>query len=148
MRNVNHARNATAILCSTSITTGSSEAAQRMPAAIARVLRIVLVPAILQRLVGSGHRDRQDQLGLEAGLRQVEGECRMVVAGCLEHDADRQIMLLQQRGQVIEVSAGVEHREPPTALPARHLDENFMAALGDDGCEARHDLNQRIVPEV
>ena len=51
-----------------------------------RILGIVLVPAVMQRLAGAGQRDRRDQLQIEASLSEVMRQGAMVVAGCLEPD--------------------------------------------------------------
>ena len=96
-----------------------------------RVLRIVLVPSVVQRLPRPGQADRRDQFRLEAGPGQVPGERAVVISRRLERDAHGSVVFKKQRGQAIEVGAGVEHRHSPTALPARHLDENLVAVLGD-----------------
>ena len=100
-----------------------------------RILRVVLIPPIVQRLAGAGQANRRDQLGLEAGAGQMIGECAMVVAVrqslTLERNAHRMPVLLQRVRQPIEVGARVEDRQTSASRPARHRDEHFVAMLGD-----------------
>lgn len=96
-----------------------------------RVLRIVLVPAIVQRFPGPGETDRRDELRLEPGRCQVVGQSPVIVTGRLECDADGKIVLRQQRDQPVELGAGVENCQTPTSrLPGRS-DQNLVAVLGD-----------------
>jgi hypothetical protein len=47
------------------------------------ILRIVLVPAVVQSLTRSRQRHRGNQTQCDAGLEQAEGQRSVIVAGCL-----------------------------------------------------------------
>lgn len=53
------------------------------------VLRIVLVPAIVQSFPRSGEADRRDELQLEPLLSKIMGQRPVIVAGSLEPDPHR-----------------------------------------------------------
>ena len=48
------------------------------------VLRIVLVPAIVDRLARPGERHGRDETRLESGIKQAPCNGAVVVAGCFE----------------------------------------------------------------
>ena len=73
-----------------------------------RVLRVVLVPAVVQRLAGAGQRDGGDQPQLEAGREQAIGERPMVVAGRLEADDDRAAEGGQDLHEAVIVGLGAQ----------------------------------------
>ena len=56
------------------------------------VLRVVLVPTVVQRLPRPGETDRRDQLRLEARHCQGIGERPVVITGGLERDPDTAVI--------------------------------------------------------
>ena len=67
-----------------------------------RVLGVVLVPAVVERLARAGERQGGDQPDREAGLQKAPGEGTMVVAGGLESAGDR----LAEAGLLVDDGQG------------------------------------------
>ena len=92
-----------------------------------RVLRIVLVPPVVQRFPGPGESDRRDQLGLEPGLRQVVRRATVVVARRLERHPDGTVVFGNNAVRRSKLGAGVGTvRRRRRAFPAP--DQDFVAA--------------------
>ena len=60
-----------------------------------RILRIILVPAVVQRLACAGEGDRGHQLQFEPGGPEMKRQHAVIVAGRLEPDPDRQAIFPQ-----------------------------------------------------
>ncbi len=101
-----------------------------------RVLRVVLVPAVVEGLARTGERERGDQVDGEAGLEEPPGDRAMVVAGGLEGAGDGLAEAGQQRDEAVVLGARVGHAQAAPARLARDLDQDLVAGLGDvDGYE-------------
>src|SRR6185436_1824015 len=81
-----------------------------------RVLGIVLVPAVVERLARASERQGGDQPDREASLEKTPSEGTMVIAGGLESAGDRLAEAGQEVDKAVVVRPGVEHLQ---ALPAR-----------------------------
>jgi len=68
-----------------------------------RILGIVLVPAIVQRLAGAGQGDGRDQPQLETRRKQSMCQGTVVVTGGFESDDDRTPDIAEVRGEAIVV---------------------------------------------
>ena len=100
------------------------------------VLRVVLVPAVMQGLAGAGERHGRDQAHGKAGLEQAPGNRAVIVAGGLEPAGHRLAEIRKDRDQTVVLGAGVEDAQPASSAGAGHLDQDLVAGLGDvDGYE-------------
>src|SRR6056297_312704 len=95
------------------------------------VLRVVLVPAVVQGLSRPGQTDGRDQLQIEPGLAEMVRQRAMVVAGRLEPDPHRQFVARQGHRQALEVLERVHDRQAAAACFARDANQHFMAMLGN-----------------
>src|SRR4051794_1921857 len=83
-----------------------------------RVLGVVLVPAVVERLARAGERQGGDQPDREAGLEKAPGEWTMVVAGGLESAGHGLAETGQEVDEAVVLSPGVEHSQAPPARVA------------------------------
>lgn len=95
------------------------------------VLRIILVPAVVQGLACPGEADRGDKLEFEPGLSEMMRQRPVIVAGRLEPDPNRHVVTDQRRGQAMEVFQRVHDRHAPTTLLAGDSDQDLVAVLGN-----------------
>src|SRR4051794_39933957 len=96
-----------------------------------RVLGIVLVPAVVERLAGASERQGGDQPDCEASLKKAPSEGTMVIAGGLESAGDRLAETGQEVDEAVVVRPGVEHRQAPPARLAWDLDQDLVAGLAN-----------------
>src|SRR5215210_4414650 len=94
-----------------------------------RVLGIVLVPAVVERLARASERQGGDQPDREASLKKAPGEGTMVVAGGLESAGDRLAEAGQEADEAVVLSPGIEHGQAPPASVAWDLDQDLVAGL-------------------
>ena len=110
-----------------------------------RVLRIVLVPAVVQGLSGARERERRDQSDVKAAFDQPPGERAMVVAGRLEGGDDRGAELGEIADEAVVLFARVEDRKPFAPRVVGKGDQDLVAPLSDiDGDEDGVPGNRRI----
>ncbi len=95
------------------------------------VLRIVLVPAVMQSLPRSCERDRRNEAKLETCLKQTIRQRSVIVAGRFETREHRSAKILEQRDEMIVFRPRVGHDQPPSASPSWHLDQHVIAVLGN-----------------
>ena len=96
-----------------------------------RVLRIVLVPAVVQCLARAGQGHGRDQAHIEAGLAQAPSDGPVVVAGRLECAGDRPAEVEQQGDEPVVFLAGVQDRQPTPTLHTGDFDQHLVASFGD-----------------
>jgi hypothetical protein len=94
-----------------------------------RILRVVLVPAVVQSLACPGEADRGDKLEVEPRLSEMMRQRPVIVAGRLEPDPNRHVVTDQRRGQAMEVFQRVHDRHAPTTLLAGDPDQDLVAVL-------------------
>ena len=100
------------------------------------VLRVVLVPTVVQGLAGAGEPHGRDQAHGKARLEQAPGNRAVIVAGRLEPAGHRLTEIGQERDQAVVLGTGVEDAQPASSAGAGHLDEDLVAGLGHvDGYE-------------
>ena len=95
-----------------------------------RVLGIVLVPPIVQRLPRAGKGHRGDETQLEPRGEQAVSERAVVVAGRLEADDDGSADRGELFGEPVIIRLGREHRHAPATSALGPLDEHLLAVLG------------------
>ena len=95
------------------------------------VLRVVLVPAIVERLPGSGERQGRDEADIEPSLEQAPCDRPMVVAGRLEPAGDGTAEFHKQGHEAIMLGLRVEHRQSTATGMTRDLDQHLVASFGD-----------------
>ena len=93
-----------------------------------RVLRIVLVPRVVQGLSRAGDGNRRHQAEMKPGLPEDVGQRPMVVAGRLERDLARQVEAAERRDEAVDLGLGVRDAQR-TSLAARQLQQHLMRQL-------------------
>src|SRR5215212_700494 len=96
-----------------------------------RVLGVVLVPAVVERLARASERQGGDQPDREAGLQKAPGEGTMVIAGGLEAAGDRLAEAGQEVDKAVVLSPGIEHGQAPPTSVAWDLDQDLVTGLAD-----------------
>lgn len=96
-----------------------------------RILWIVLVPDVVQRLLRSGERNRGDQLQVETGRPKSVHQGPVMVNSRLEPDGDGHLETTQQRDQALITVSCVQHCHAATARLVRHGDQHLKAVLGN-----------------
>ena len=98
------------------------------------ILRIVLVPAIGERLARPGEGERRDQSHLDTGFQQAMRQRPVVVTGRLEAGEDRTSILAERFDEPVVLSPRVEDGHPPAPLSSGLLDQNLVAVLCNVDC--------------
>jgi hypothetical protein len=93
------------------------------------ILRIVIVPAVVQCLPRAGQGDRRHQLQVKPCDTQMIHQHPMIVAGGFKTDAHWQAVFLQNRDQPREVVCAIGDREAPTAYLARDGNQHLVPVL-------------------
>jgi hypothetical protein len=96
-----------------------------------RILRIVLVPAVVQRLPRPGECHGRDQLQLETRRPECEHQRPVVVPRRLEPDRDRQFETPQDIDQASIVVGRVQNSHPAAACLVGDSDQHLVAVLGN-----------------
>src|SRR4029079_13694018 len=95
-----------------------------------RVLRIVLIPRVVERLARARDGERRHEVQATPGLRQRVRHGSMVIAGRLKGDLTRVRRCAEYGDQTLEVRLGI--RDPnDAALAVRKLHQNLMCELCD-----------------
>src|SRR3954453_14508660 len=110
-----------------------------------RVLRVVLVPAVVQSLSGARERHAGDEPHTEPGFDQTVCQNSVIVAGRLEADDDRLLHRLQRGDQLVVIGSGVQDRHAAPASSANSFDQDLVAVLGNIDCYERR-LRRRRLP--
>ena len=95
------------------------------------MLRIVFVPAVVQRLPRAGEGERGHQLQVESGDAQMIHQHPMIIASCLKTDPDRQAVFTQDRDEPHEVIRAVGDRQAPATRLARDGNQHLAPVFGN-----------------
>ena len=95
-----------------------------------RVLGVVLVPAIVQRLACSGERDRRDEAQLKPRRQQPVRQRAMVITRRLEPDDDGTTDGSELLDEAVIVLLGRHDGHPPAPAAFRSLDKDLLPVLG------------------
>ncbi len=94
-----------------------------------RVLRIILVPTVVQRFSGPSQGNRGDEAQRESRLEQAECERPVIVARRLEGSDHGPADLPQEIDEAIVLGAGVQHGQSSAAKLARRFNQDVVAQL-------------------
>ncbi len=95
------------------------------------ILRIILVPAVVQRFAGPCEGHRRHQLQVEPGEAKMIHQHAMIVACGFKTDTHWQAVFSQDRDQPHEVISAVGYGEPPSARFARDSDQHLVPMFGN-----------------
>jgi hypothetical protein len=96
-----------------------------------RILGIVLVPRVMQRLTGAGQCQTGNQMQLKSVGKQEMSEATMVIARGLESDVHRPVQRMQVLGETSELAGIVGDDHALARAPAGRFDEDIVAELGN-----------------
>jgi hypothetical protein len=102
------------------------------------VLRVVLVPAVGERLARPGEGERRDQSHLDTGFQQPMRQRPVVVPVrlrlTLEAGENRTFILAERFDEPVVLSPRVEDGQPSAPRSSGLLDQNLVAVLRDIDC--------------
>ena len=94
------------------------------------VLRVILVPAVVQGLPRPGQVDRGNQLQFEHRFPKMMRQVPVIVAGRLEPEPHGQTVFRENGGQALKVVERIRSRQSTAALLAGNANQHFMAVFG------------------
>ncbi len=110
------------------------------------ILRIILVPSVVDGFALASECHGRDQACLDAGIDQSPGQCPMIITGCLKPRNNRTVESLQPLNKAVVLCALVEHNKTPPSRRPRHLYQNIIALLGNVDRDEHSILCDRMNP--
>lgn len=100
------------------------------------VLRVILVPAVMQAPRVPGQANGRHKLHVEAGLTEMTSQNAVVIASRLKPDPYRKFVAGRRGDETLEVIKRVQDRHAASALLARDANQHLAPMFGDiDGDE-------------
>lgn len=96
-----------------------------------RILRIVFVSAVMQRLACAGQSDRGHKLQVKSGDAQMIHQRPMIVASRFKADPDGQAVFSQDRDELPEIVCAVGDRQAPATRFALDGNQHLVQVFRD-----------------